>query len=180
MNIQEIQLKIFSSTKENERIKPPYHMIESAVKATMDKANLDVGSIDYCDLHFYKVIHYVEAIINHLGLEYDIPKLEDDTVDLYSVYEDFIQVYEMSEIDSWTYDDLIEKYVGLAEKEYVSLGMFEGRILSVVEKLSESVSKISDVATDKKKLKPLLAEFIKVFKGLDISGLKELKESKEK
>lgn len=179
MNIQEIKLKIFSSTKENERIKPPYHMIESAVKSTMDKANLDIGSIDYCDLHFYKVIHYVEAIINHLGLEYDIPKLEDDTVDLYAVYEDFIQVYEMSEIDSWTYDDLIEKYVGLAEKEYVSIGQFESRIISTVEKLTESIGKISDVATDKKKLKPLLAEFTKAFKGLDISGLKEVKESKE-
>lgn len=180
MNIQEIKkeiTKLCNSLEEKVQIKPPYHMIESAVKSTMDKANLDVGCVDYCDLHFYKIIHYVEAIINHLGLAYDIPKLEDETVDLYAVYEDFIQVYEMREIDSWTYDDLIEKYVGLAEKEYISMGQFESRILSVVEKLSESVGKISDVATDKKKLKPLLNEFSKAFKGLDISGLKELKES---
>lgn len=176
MNIQEIKEKISELTKEEDYIRLPFSLMVSALESTKRESNMEIHELDFATVYFFRVINGVKAVLEHLNLEFDYPKLEDGSIDAYATYDQFIEIYEILEYNTlFKYNDLLDSEIELAIKERVNIGQFEYKIISIVEKLTDSVSKISDVATDKKKLKPLLAELKKNFPQLGEIG-KEVKD----
>lgn len=153
MNIQEIKEKISELTEGSKSIKLPYHMVEEALKVTKDKSDLDLGIINYPNIQFFKVLAGVEILLNHLGLEYDTPMTDEGLIDSYQMYEDFVDLYD-SEIYKtfYMFEDLLQKEIELAERSYIQLGTTEGRMVGMLEKLTDNLGVIVDIIGDDKKL----------------------------
>lgn len=171
MNIIQIKEKISELMAENKSLSVPYHMLEDAISQTIKSSNLDIYTIKHTDIHFYKVINFVESLLNHLQIEYDIPKNETDGNDIYKVYEDFILIYEelqkLGNSNLWLYEELLGKEVSLAERSYIQLGTTEGRMVGMLEKLTDNLGAIVDVINDDKKLDKKLKIVKKNFPNFD-------------
>lgn len=159
MNIQEIKEKVLELTNHENHIRLPYSLMVSAIETTKENANLDVYELDFSTVFFFRVINGVKAVLEHLEIEFDYPLLEDGEIDAYATYDQFAEIFEILEYNTlFKYNELLDAEIDLVVRERISLGMFESRIISIAEKLTESVSKISEVATDKKKLGGLIKE----------------------
>ena len=85
MNINQIKhelLQYESSKASNGKfLKIPFIMIHSALEILKKQTNMDIYELDYKNIQVYKVVCYVETLLNYLQLEYDVPKNEDDSTD---------------------------------------------------------------------------------------------------
>lgn len=162
MNINEIKEKILSLTTEESHIRLPFLLISSAIETTKRESGMDIHEFDIQSIHFFRVVNGIKAVLEHLEIEFDYPLLENGEIDAYATYDQFIEVYDMLEFNTlWRYNELLNAEVELAEKERINIGQFENRILNVIEKAVIQIEKISDIATDKKKLGGLIKEFKK-------------------
>lgn len=173
MNVQEIKNEIANLINKEERldIKISFDLIQDAIYSVKDKSNMDIGVIDYCSIYFYQITEGCKALLSHLDLTLDFEVDENglavnpnEALEMYREIYDFVDDADMNVF--LLYESILKNEKALAEKEYIQLGATEGRLVNMLEKLTESVGKISEVATDKKKLKPLLAELKKSFPQL--------------
>lgn len=185
MNINEIKQELLqyvpSHLSSAKQFKMPFIMIDSALTTVKKETNMDIHELEYKNIQVYKVICYVECLLNHMSLKYDIPKYEDGTTDLYAIYDDFYEVYNMfRDVEGFNidvYESLLQQEINLAEKTHIQLGLLENKIITILDRVTTQVEKISEIATDEKKLAKWLKLFDKNMKNLNLKELFGKKES---
>jgi hypothetical protein len=114
-----------------------------------------------------------------MGIVYIKSDFEDDDIpEYFKIYDELIEIYIkiISNTNlAFTVNEILEGAIAQMEREQVQLGMFESRILEVVEKMTSAVGNISDVIKDKKKLGGFLKTIKKELSeiGNMISGIKD-------
>lgn len=158
MNIQEIKDEILKHMLGDYlNIKIPFYLIQNAIYSVKDKSNMDIGTLDYSTIYFYQVTEGCKALLSHLNLELDYETDENgnaiNPLDAFEMYREIYEYVDNHDMGVFAvYEAILGEEKILAKESYIQLGMFESKIVNLIERATTQFEKL----TDKKQLSGIL------------------------